>query len=140
MQAQIKPVLGNTPRITLLPPLNFAAAHRLMREAYLIITDSGGIQEEAPSYSVPVLVMRQVTERPEAVSAGTAVLTGTNRRDIVKIASRLLKDTELRDRMRLNGNPFGDGKATERIIKAIRRFLDGDQPLLDAEEEFIHHH
>lgn len=136
VQNQIAPILENHPRITLLRPLDFATCHFLIRRSHLILTDSGGIQEEAPSYGVPVLVLRNATERLEAIDAGLAILTGTNRGNIVKAASRLLTDPQMRDRMREHENPFGDGKAAERIVKAIKRFLDGRMPLLTAEEQF----
>jgi UDP-N-acetylglucosamine 2-epimerase (non-hydrolysing) len=107
-----------------------------MKRAHLILTDSGGIQEEAPSHGVPVLVLRQSTERPEAVDAGLAILTGTDREEIVEMASRLLQDTELHARMRDRRNPFGDGNAGARIAKALYRFVRDDYPLLTTQEQF----
>lgn len=138
VQEQVRPILENHPRITLLPPLNFVACHHLISNAFLILTDSGGIQEEAPSYAVPVLVLRQLTERQEAVAEGIAILTGTDKEDLVETASRLLDDSNVRSAMRRNGNPFGDGKASERIVLAIGRFLRNEEPLLHDEEEFHH--
>jgi len=107
-----------------------------MRRAALILTDSGGIQEEAPSYGVPTLVLRETTERPEVLLSGQALLVGTDRNKIVAEASRLLSDAAARAAMRGNGNPFGDGKAAGRIAKAVRRFLEGETVLLTAEEQF----
>jgi UDP-N-acetylglucosamine 2-epimerase (non-hydrolysing) len=87
----------------------------------LIITDSGGVQEEAPSLGKPVLVMRETTERPEAVTAGTAKLVGTDRSRIVRETERLLSDKNAYQTMAMAYNPYGDGKAAERIVEALRR-------------------
>jgi UDP-N-acetylglucosamine 2-epimerase (non-hydrolysing) len=94
-----------------------------MRRAYLLITDSGGIQEEAPSLGKPVLVMRDRTERPEAVDAGTVKLVGTNVRKIVSEATRLLDDQQEYQRTSRIHNPYGDGHASERIAGAIARWF-----------------
>ena len=91
----------------------------LMKRAYLVLTDSGGIQEEAPAFGVPVLVMRRLTERPEAVEAGTARLVGTDPERIVAEASRLLDDEGAYAAMARAINPFGDGHASERIVQAL---------------------
>ena len=96
-----------------------------MRRAWLLITDSGGIQEEAPSLGKPVLVMRECTERPEAVEAGTVKLVGTDPRRIVGEATRLLEDRQEYDRMSRVHNPYGDGHAGERIRQAIGAWLAG---------------
>jgi UDP-N-acetylglucosamine 2-epimerase (non-hydrolysing) len=90
-----------------------------MSKSYLILTDSGGIQEEAPSLGKPVLVMRDTTERPEAVEAGTVKLVGTNTQNIIDEVSDLLTDEKAYERMSKAHNPYGDGKACERIIKTI---------------------
>lgn len=90
-----------------------------MEKSYLIITDSGGVQEEAPSLGKPVLVMRETTERPEAVDAGTVILVGTDKDKIINETSRLLHDVEAYERMSRTHNPYGDGKASERIVKFI---------------------
>jgi UDP-N-acetylglucosamine 2-epimerase (non-hydrolysing) len=95
-----------------------------MRASYLIITDSGGIQEEAPSLNKPVLIARNVTERPEAVEAGTALLVGTSREKIVSEASRLLDDPVHYASMTSLENPFGDGRAAERIVDCLQAFLE----------------
>jgi UDP-N-acetylglucosamine 2-epimerase (non-hydrolysing) len=112
-------VLGNHPHVTLLPPMDYLAFAHLMGQAYLILTDSGGIQEEAPGLGVPVLVMRQVTERPEAVAAGTAKLVGTETAVIAREAFRLLDEPAAHSAMARAVNPFGDGHAAERIVSIL---------------------
>jgi len=112
--------LGGDPRISLLPPLDYQALVHLMRRATLILTDSGGIQEEAPTLGKPVLVLREVTERPEAIEAGCARLVGTDASRIVSEARRLLQDRGAYDRMARVVNPFGDGRASERIVAVLR--------------------
>ncbi len=111
--------LGGIPNITLLDPLDYLPMIHLMKRAYLVLTDSGGIQEEAPAFGVPVLVMRRLTERPEAVEAGTARLVGTDPERIVAEASRLLDDEGAHAAMARAINPFGDGHASERIVQAL---------------------
>ena len=113
------------PNIVLVDPLDYTSFVDLMRRAWLLITDSGGIQEEAPSLGKPVLVMRERTERPEAVDAGTVKLVGTDPRKIVTEATRLLDDEqEYRRRSRIH-NPYGDGHASERIAGAIAGWFAG---------------
>ena len=129
-------MLGGVPRIDLLPPVDYFEFIRLMDRAYLILTDSGGVQEEAPSFRKPVLVLRHVTERPEAALSGLATLVGADRARIVGEASRLLTDREAYRAMTARPNPYGDGRAAERIVKALRRWAQGEQPLLEAREEF----
>ncbi len=116
-------VLGSHPHVTLLPPLDYLAFVHLMGRAHLILTDSGGIQEEAPGLGVPVLVMRHVTERPEAVAAGTAKLVGTDTITIVGEAARLLDDATAHGAMARAVNPFGDGRAGERIVGILLNTL-----------------
>jgi len=111
--------LAGHPRISLTPPLDYAALVQLMRLSTLILTDSGGIQEEAPTFGKPVLVLRATTERPEAVDAGCARLVGTDRDRIVAEARRLLSDARAYQRMAKATNPFGDGHASERITDLI---------------------
>jgi UDP-N-acetylglucosamine 2-epimerase (non-hydrolysing) len=111
--------LSGHPRISLIPPLDYASLVQLMRRSTLILTDSGGIQEEAPTFGKPVLVMRNATERPEAVQAGCARLVGTDRARIVAEARRLLDDARAYRRMAKVTNPFGDGHASERITDLI---------------------
>jgi UDP-N-acetylglucosamine 2-epimerase (non-hydrolysing) len=117
--------LDGHPRIHLVEPLSYEPFLQLMSRAYLILTDSGGIQEEAPSLGKPVLVLREVTERPEAVEAGAARLVGTDREAIVRHTLALLDDEDAYDSMARVANPFGDGKASERIVQAVlTRFAD----------------
>jgi len=112
--------LGNLDRIVLTPPLDYLPFVSLMKRAQLIITDSGGIQEEAPSLGKPVLVMRQVTERPEAVEAGTVKLVGTNPESIVWETNKLLDDPDAYRKMSIAHNPYGDGTASIRILEKLR--------------------
>jgi len=116
-------LLAGNPNIVLLEPLTYTAFVDLMRRAYLLITDSGGIQEEAPSLGKPVLVMRNCTERPEAVAAGTVKLVGTDPDRIITEAVRLLTDPAEYRRMSRIHNPYGDGHASERITAGIGAFL-----------------
>lgn len=112
-------LLGDVPNITLRPPLDYLPNLHLMKRAYLVITDSGGIQEEAPGLGVPALVLRDVTERPEGVATGALRLVGTDRARIVAETSRLLDDPAEYDRMARAENPFGDGHASERIVASL---------------------
>ncbi len=111
--------LTGHPRIHLLEPLDYVSFVDLMNRAYLLLTDSGGIQEEAPSRGKPVLVLRDKTERPEAVEAGTARLVGTDVDTIVRETERLLRDELEYERRRRIHNPYGDGRASQRIVDAI---------------------
>ena len=108
-------ILANMPNVHLIEPLDYPSFIWLMHRSYLILTDSGGVQEEAPSLGKPVLVMREVTERTEGIAAGTARLVGTDPRSIVTTASLLLDSAEEYDRMARAANPYGDGRACERI-------------------------
>jgi UDP-N-acetylglucosamine 2-epimerase (non-hydrolysing) len=119
VQDTVGRMLKDVPSISLLPPLDYLPLVHLMKRAALILTDSGGIQEEAPAFGVPVLVLRQVTERPEGVQAGTLKLVGTESGTIVKEARRLLDDPNAYAQMARASNPFGDGHASERIVKAL---------------------
>ena len=112
-------ILAGHPRIHLLEPLRYEQISHLMAQSYLILTDSGGIQEEAPVLGKPTLVMRETTERPEAIAAGTARLVGTDRARIVAEAERLIKDQEAYGAMARAGSPFGDGHAAERIADIL---------------------
>ncbi len=116
---------GALENIHLIEPLAYLPFISLMNMATLILTDSGGIQEEAPSLGKPVLVMRNTTERPEAVAAGTVKLVGTERGAIVEQTSILLQDAEAYRRMQRAHNPYGDGKAAARIVRICREFLEG---------------
>ncbi len=115
--------LSGVSHVDLLPPLDYLPWVALVKRAHLILTDSGGLQEEAPGLGVPVLVLRERTERPEAVEAGTVRLIGTDTDRIVGEATRLLNDPEARARMARASNPFGDGHAAGRIVDALDSFL-----------------
>lgn len=132
--------LGSHPRIFLIQPLRYGLFISLMAKAHLILTDSGGIQEEAPSLDVPALVMRETTERGEATVGGQIKLIGRDPATIVQEASRILSNRAAWDAMRGAPNPFGDGYAGARIALSIERFLSRSDPqagrLLTAEEEF----
>lgn len=112
-------ILGNDNRIKLIEPLEVIDFHNFMNKAYLILTDSGGIQEEAPSLGKPVLVLRDTTERPEGIVAGTLKLAGTEEEDIYRLTKELLENKETYDRMSKASNPYGDGKASKRIVEEI---------------------
>ncbi|MFJ7930501.1 non-hydrolyzing UDP-N-acetylglucosamine 2-epimerase [Peribacillus sp. NPDC096448] len=116
-------VLGNDPRIHLIEPLDVLDFHNFASRAYLILTDSGGIQEEAPSLGVPVLVLRDTTERPEGIAAGTLRLAGTDEQSIYDLAHELLTDQEVHEKMSKASNPYGDGNASVRIAEAIRYYF-----------------
>lgn len=119
--------LGSKERIHLLPPLDTKETHNLMNKCYMIMTDSGGLQEEAPHLGRPVLVLRDVTERPEAVEAGTVKLVGTDCEKIYEEATKLLRDPSAYDLMSKAINPYGDGKASERICEAIINYFSKSQ-------------
>ncbi len=112
-------ILGTHTRIHLIDPLDVQDMHNLMNISYIVMTDSGGLQEEAPSLGKPVLVLRKETERPEAVAAGTVKLAGVERDDIRQLAAQLLDDPQEYNKMAKAVNPYGDGKASERIVKAL---------------------
>jgi UDP-N-acetylglucosamine 2-epimerase (non-hydrolysing) len=124
VRSQVERILGSHPRIRLIPPPDYLGFVALMKSAYFIITDSGGIQEEAPSLKKPVLIVRNLTERPEAVECGAAVLVGTDRERIVSQASALLEDPARHAAMIPERSPFGDGRASERIADLMEEFLD----------------
>jgi UDP-N-acetylglucosamine 2-epimerase (non-hydrolysing) len=115
----VNEILSNKKNILLIEPLSYLPFVYLMTKSKIILTDSGGIQEEAPSLGKPVLVMRDVTERPEAVEAGCVELVGTDKNLIIEKVTRLLRDTNYYKRMQMVINPYGDGKATKRIINHI---------------------
>lgn len=113
-------ILGDLPYVHLLKPLDYLSFVKIMEKSYFILTDSGGIQEEAPSLGKPVLVLRKVTERPEAVKAGTVRVIGTQKEDIIREIKNLLENEEDYLRMSHAINPYGDGRASERIISILR--------------------
>jgi UDP-N-acetylglucosamine 2-epimerase (non-hydrolysing) len=119
VQEPVNRILRDVPRITLLPPLDYLPLVHLMKHAKLILTDSGGLQEEAPSLGVPVLVLREVTERPEGIQAGALKLVGTETGPIVKEAMLLLEDPSAYIAMAKAANPYGDGHAAERIVEGL---------------------
>ena len=116
----VESILCDTPRVHLIAPVDYVEFVHLMARSYLILTDSGGVQEEAPSLARPCLVTRNDTERPEAVEAGTAKLVGTERERIVFESLRLLDDAEHYAAMSRAHNPYGDGKANQRILEILR--------------------
>lgn len=115
----VMPALSGTPRVHLLEPMDYAVLVRLMKESYLVLTDSGGIQEEAPSLGVPALVLRKTTERPEGVEAGNARLVGTDEEVVYQQAATLLSDREAYLRMSQAANPYGDGLSAPRVVGAL---------------------
>ncbi len=121
VQGPVYRLLEGVPHITLLPPLDYLPLVHLMKRATLVLTDSGGIQEEAPGLGVPVLVLREVTERPEGVQSGTVRLVGTDMQRIVGEARRLLDDPAAYRAMAKAANPYGDGHAAQRIVDALLR-------------------
>jgi len=136
VRSTINSLLGDTDRIHLTEPLDYITFVSLLRRCFLVLTDSGGIQEEAPTFRKPVLVLRRVTERPEASQFGLAKIIGMTREGIFREAERLLTDKEAYQDMSAEGNPYGDGRAAERIIEAITRWHQGKTPLLEPEKEF----
>lgn len=120
----VQRILGSCSNIHLIEPLDYLPFVMLMSRSYIIITDSGGIQEEAPSLGKPVLVMRDTTERPEAVHAGTVRLVGTDTAVIVEQATLLLTDQKAYDEMSFAHNPYGDGQATSRILNRLAEYKD----------------
>jgi len=119
VQKPVYEILGNQPNIHLIDPLGYPAFVWLMNQSYLIITDSGGVQEEAPSLGKPVLVMRETTERPEAVEAGTVVIVGTSPEKIISEANELIRNPDRYKEMSARHNPYGDGLASKRILDFI---------------------
>ena len=123
VRAQVDAALAGVERVTVTDPLPYPDLSRLLSEAYLVLTDSGGIQEEAPSFGVPALVLREVTERVESLDAGCARLVGSNTDLIVKEAAELLDSPVRRDAMTAGGNPYGDGLAARRTAQATAALL-----------------
>lgn len=123
----VSEVLGHHERVHLIEPLEYAPFVNLLEKAYLILTDSGGIQEEAPSLGKPVLCLRDTSERPEAIEAGTVLLVGTDYEHVLKNLSQLLADQELYQKMALTANPYGDGLASARITEIIIKYLNSKQ-------------
>ncbi|HYD48828.1 MAG TPA: UDP-N-acetylglucosamine 2-epimerase (non-hydrolyzing) [Terriglobales bacterium] len=129
----VRKLLGSHPQIRLIAPVDYVSFIDLMRRADVILTDSGGIQEEAPSLGVPVLVTRDTTERPEGIEAGVARLVGTDGAAIITHVEQLLRDDTMRARMRRTVSPYGDGRAAERIGEHLEQNLGAGQALRQAE-------
>ncbi|ARU63794.1 UDP-N-acetylglucosamine 2-epimerase (non-hydrolyzing) [Tumebacillus avium] len=127
VQEPARAILGGHERIHLTDPMDVFDTHNFMSRAYLILTDSGGIQEEAPSLGVPVLVLRDTTERPEGIKAGTLKLAGTDEAVIHEMATELITNSEAHRAMSIAANPYGDGKASERIVQAILYHFGKDE-------------
>jgi len=127
VQGPVYEILGDHPRIHLLRPLSYLPFLKLMNDSTLILTDSGGLQEEAPSLNKPVLVMRDLTERPEGVESGVLKLVGTDRGRIVEATKALLSDEVLYGSMAEKPNPYGDGKAAQRIVRYLETDLTGER-------------
>lgn len=117
-------VLGNDPRIHLIEPLEVLDFHNFASRSFIILTDSGGVQEEAPSLGKPVLVLRDTTERPEGIAAGTLKLAGTDEETIYSLAKELLTNEETYAAMSQASNPYGDGEASRRIVEALKIYLN----------------
>lgn len=123
VQNPAKRILGKISNIYLIPPINYSDLANLMKLSYFVVTDSGGLQEEAPSLGKPVLVLRQVTERPEAIKAGTVKIIGTQENKVFSEIVKLIEDKKLYFKMAHCVNPYGDGKASGRIFEAIRYYF-----------------
>jgi UDP-N-acetylglucosamine 2-epimerase (non-hydrolysing) len=123
VQEPVRRILGHNPRVALIPPVGYEDFIWLMDRAYFVVSDSGGVQEEAPSVGKPVLVMRDTTERPEGIEAGTCRLVGTNPEVILREAACLLDDSA--DYARRSGlrNPYGDGSAARKIVQQLEKDL-----------------
>ncbi|MFH1677176.1 MAG: UDP-N-acetylglucosamine 2-epimerase (non-hydrolyzing), partial [bacterium] len=133
------PFMGEKPNLIITEPLGYLDFVTLMTKSYLILTDSGGIQEEAPSIGVPVLVMRDVTERQEGVDAGCLDIVGTRTDRLVASASRILEDPEAHDRMSGSGNPYGDGKASWRIGNILENYFSEKGIPVEARDSDEYH-
>lgn len=114
-------MLRDIENIHLIEPLDYQSFTYLLSQSYIVLTDSGGIQEEAPSLNIPVVVMRESTERPEGVKANTSLLVGANKEKIESAVTGLLSDSSLYNKMANSKNPYGDGKASDRITKIIQQ-------------------
>jgi UDP-N-acetylglucosamine 2-epimerase len=121
VQEPVRAILSGARNLLLLPPLDYLSLVNLMKRSQLVLTDSGGIQEEAPGLGVPVVVMRNTTERPEGVTAGVVRLAGNGREGILREAGELLQSAEARAAMSRAVNPYGDGRAAERIAELLAR-------------------
>lgn len=136
VRCTVRDRLGRIDRVHLTPPLDYLGFLSVLRRCYLVLTDSGGVQEEAPTFGKPVLVLRKVTERPEASQLGLAKIVGTSRERIVREATTLLTDAAVYRSMSERESPYGDGRAAERISMALGRWFDGVRPVLEDAEQF----
>ena len=136
VRTTVNALLQNTDRIHLTEPLDYITFVSLLRRCFLVLTDSGGIQEEAPTFGKPVLVLRKLTERPEASQFGMAKIIGMSREGIVNETSHLLNDAEAYQDMSEGENPYGDGHSSERIVEAVARWYAKKTPLLEADKQF----
>src|SRR3984885_8288164 len=136
VRSTINAMLSGIDRIHLTEPLDYITFVSLLRRCFMVLTDSGGIQEEAPTFHKPVLVIRKLTERPQASQFGMAKVIGISREGILREAERLLVDTKEYKQMSQGENPYGDGRAVERIVETIKRWYVGKTPLLDPEKQF----
>lgn len=130
-------ILGKNERIQLIEPLEVVDFHNFAAAAHIILTDSGGIQEEAPSLGKPVIVLRDTTERPEGIEAGTLKLAGTNEETIFKLTDELLTDEAAYEKMAHASNPYGDGHASERIVEALKEYLTSTTELQDIPQKMV---
>jgi UDP-N-acetylglucosamine 2-epimerase (non-hydrolysing) len=124
VQNKAKEILANVERVHLIQPLEYREFVQLMNKCYLVLTDSGGVQEEAPTLGKPVLVLRTTTERPEAIEAGTAKLVGTDQSTIIETAQKLLSDSNSYNEMATRANPYGDGKPAQRIVDILEKHFN----------------
>jgi UDP-N-acetylglucosamine 2-epimerase (non-hydrolysing) len=136
VRSTVSALLKDTERIHLTEPLDYVTFVSLLRRSFLVLTDSGGVQEEAPTFHKPVLVLRKVTERPEASQFGMAKIIGMSRQGIVREAERLLDDSDAYLEMSEGQNPYGDGHGSERIVEAVARWYQKKTPLLEPGQEF----
>jgi UDP-N-acetylglucosamine 2-epimerase (non-hydrolysing) len=139
VRSSAKKILAGQKKIYLINSLDYVAFINLMKKSYIILTDSGGVQEEAPTMGKPLLVMRDVTERPEGLHAGVSKLIGTKREKIVQEVSILLDDENAYQAMTVCENPYGDGRAAQRIVRTLTRWSAGKKPLCEPSEEFNPH-
>jgi len=136
VRSTVNSLLRDTERIHLTEPLDYLTFVSLLQRSFLVLTDSGGIQEEAPTFHKPVLVLRKVTERPEASQFGMAKIIGMSREGVVSEADRLLNDVDAYLDMSEGENPYGDGHGSERIVEAVSRWYQKKIPLLEPSQEF----
>ncbi len=138
VRGTVQEKLEGIDRVHLTAPMDYFQFVSVLRRSYLVLTDSGGVQEEAPTFGKPALVLRKVTERPEASMLGLARIVGTSRENIVEAATTLLTNRDLYRAMSEAGSPYGDGKASGRIATALTRWFAGELPILKEQEQFCY--